>query len=393
MDARLPFDEPEYLADPYASWDRLREEAPVYWSEPQRFWALTRYDDVVAVLHDPERFSSAAGPSGLRLSPFLPMISHDPPDHDRLRRIASRAFTPARVAEREPRLREIARTLVEALRARARSGAPLDFVEHFASPFPVRVIADILGIPESLHERLRLWNAATSVTGAMSARANDSPRVMEEMHATLAELVEERRAARRDDLVSALLQASESDEAPLRPEELVGLCLLLWIAGNETTTNLISNVAVLLQEEPRLQAELRGGPEALKAFVEEALRFAPPVNGLFREVALDTELCGKQLRKGDRVLMLFAAANRDPRHFPEPARFDPRRKPNDQVGFGHGIHFCLGSHLARLEARIACEWLAELLPAARLDPLRGARIPTGILRGWLRLPMTLDVRG
>lgn len=214
VDERLPFNEPRYLADPSPWWDRLRVEAPVYWSQANGFWAATRYDDVVAVL-------------------------------------------------------------------------------------------------------------------------------------------------------------------------------LLWIAGNETTTNLISNIAVLLHEQPELQAELYRGPEALRAFVEEALRFIPPVNGLFREVTRDTEFQGARLAKGDRLLLLFAAANRDPDHFPDPTRFDPRRKPNDHVAFGHGIHFCLGSHLARLEARVACEALAELLPSARLTPSQGALVPTGILRGWLLLPLEL----
>jgi cytochrome P450 len=392
MSELLPFYHPAYVAAPHPYWDRLRDEAPVHWNAEHGFWALTRYDDVVSVLHDPARFSSACGPSGGVAGegqPFLPMIQNDPPDHERLRRILSRAFVPRIVAEREPRIRAIGAELLQNLRIRAQSGESVDLVEHFASPLPVSVIAEILGIPPELRERLKLWSDATTVTGA--ARVDDAyrPQVMGELYETLAALIEERRRSPRDDLFSWLIAASESDASPLRRDELVGLCLLLWLAGNETTTNLISNVALLLQERKDLCTLLRERPECARAFVEEALRLETPVNGLFRQVQQDLELRGEKLREGDRVFVMFAAANRDPRHFRDPARFDLGRSPNDHVAFGHGIHFCLGSHLARLEARVAFEGLAELLQGATLAPERGARIPVGNLKGWLRLPLEI----
>ena len=170
-------------------------------------------------------------------------------------------------------------------------------------------------------------------------------------------------------------------------EELVGLCQLLWVAGNETTTNLISNAALVLQERPDLLEMVRGEPARIPAMVEEMLRLQSPVNCLSRTATEDIELQGEKIRKGQIVMVIFASANCDPRHFERPDEFDPDRRPNDHVALSHGIHFCLGSHLARLEARIGLEALGELLPTVRLRPERGARIPIGILRGWMRLPL------
>jgi cytochrome P450 len=390
MEELLPFNEPNYVADPYPYWERLRNEAPVYWSETNQFWAVTRYDDVLQVLHDPARFSSGGGPVGRSAesdTPRLPMIQDDPPHHDRLRRILSKAFVPRSIAQREKRVREIATGLMETLRTRLAAGEEIDLVRSFSSPFPVNVIAEILGIPEEMHDRLRMWNASTSVTGAADIGDAHPPNMMREMHDTLGELIEERRSIRRDDLFSALIDASESDESPLRPDELVGLCQLLWAAGNETTTNLLSNAALVLAERADLLEMVRAQPERIPAMVEEMLRLESPVNCLARTASEDVELQGEKLRKGDVVMMMYAAANRDPRHFDRPAEFDADRTPNDHVALSHGIHFCLGSHLARLEARVGLEALGELLPKVRLRPDAGARIPIGILRGWLRLPL------
>jgi len=390
MEDLLPFSDPKYIADPYLHWQRLRDEAPVYWNEAYRFWAITRYDDVVAVLQDPARFSSKGGPVGRSEEAGLPrqtLIQDDPPHHDRLRRILSKAFTPSITAEREERVREIARNLSSEVQRRISAGEETDLVRAFTSPFPVNVIAEILGIPPEMHDRLRLWNATTSVSGAADLREAHAPSVMQEMYATLSDLIEERRASRRDDLFSALIDSSESDESPLEPEELVGLCQLLWTAGNETTTNLLSNAALVLQERPDLLEMVRTQPGRIPAMVEELLRLESPVNCLARTAAEDLALQGQKVRKDDVLMVMYASANRDPRHFERPDEFDPSRRPNDHVAFSHGIHFCLGSHLARLEARVGLETLGELLPSVRLRPDEGARIPTGILRGWLRLPL------
>jgi cytochrome P450 len=167
----------------------------------------------------------------------------------------------------------------------------------------------------------------------------------------------------------------------------VGLCQLLWIAGNETTTNLLSNAALLLHERPDLLETVRGEPARIPAMVEEMLRLQSPVNCLSRTATEDVELQGEKIRRGQILMVIFASANRDPRHFERPDEFDSDRRPNDHVALSHGIHFCLGSHLARLEARVGLEALGELLPTVQLKPEQGARIPIAILRGWLRLPL------
>ena len=232
-----------------------------------------------------------------------------------------------------------------------------------------------------------MWNATTSVTGAVELAEAHRPETMREMYETLAELLEKRRSDRRDDLFSALIEASENDESPLRPDELVGLCQLLWNAGNETTTNLLSNVAVVLQQRPDLLEMAGKQPQKIPAMVDEFLRLHTPINCLARTAKTDLEFQGQKIRQDDVLMVIFAAANRDPRHFERADEFDPDRRTNDHVAFSHGIHFCLGSHLARLEARVGLEVLGELLPQVRIQTDRGARIPTGLLRGWLTLPL------
>jgi len=386
----LPFNDSRYIAEPYDYWARLRDEAPVYWCQPMEFWAITRYDDVLEVLRDPARFSSKGGPTGRQHHldlPRLPLIQDDPPHHDRLRRILSKAFTPKITSQREHRVRQIADWLIGDLRRRLEEEEEVDLVRAVTSPLPVNVIAEILGIPSELQDRLRMWNATTSVTGAVELAEAHRPETMREMHETLAELLEERRRDRREDLFSALIEASENDESPLGPDELVGLCQLLWNAGNETTTNLLSNAAVVLQERPDLLEMVRTQPQKIPAMVDEFLRLHSPVNCLARTASEDLELQEQKIRKGDVLMVFFAAANRDPRHFERADEFDSNRRPNDHVAFSHGIHFCLGSHLARLEACVGLEVLGDLIPHVRLRTDRGARIPTALLLGWLTLPV------
>jgi cytochrome P450 len=390
MDDLLPFNDPRYIAEPYEYWERLRDDAPVYWCRSMEFWSITRYDDVLDVLHDPVRFSSEGGPTGRRRGstlPRLPLLQDDPPHHDRLRRILSKAFTPKITSQREHRVRQIAERLMADVRRRLAQGEKIDLVRAFTSPLPVNVIAEILGIPDELQDRLRMWNATTSITGAVELAEAHRPETMQEMYATLADLLEERRRDRRDDLFSALIEASENDESPLRPDELVGLCQLLWNAGNETTTNLLSNMAVVLQDRPDLLEMVRTRPQEIPAMVDEFLRLHTPISCLARTATQDLTLHGQEIRKDDVLMVIFAAANRDPRHFARADEFDPDRRPNDHVAFSHGIHFCLGSHLAKLEASVGLELLAALLPHVRIRTDLGARIPTALLRGWLTLPL------
>ena len=397
-DFEIPLLSPDFLADPRPTWRRLREQAPLYWSSRFGFWVVSRFDDASAILRDPDAFSSAIGPAGGmrdelddgagRGVGFLPMIQNDPPHHTRLRRILSRAFSPKRIAAMEPRIREIGRGLAAEIRCKRAAGEPLDLYADFASPLPVIVIAEILGIPEEVRGQLRFWAEATAVGSGELHPAELRRSAVRQIGDCLEALIAERTRRPTDDLVSALVGIAASDEERLRPGELLGFCKLLWIAGNETTTNLISNGALVLQDLPELRQRLRAEPDRIPDFVEEALRFESPVNGLFRILARDVELAGHDLRKGQPVWVLFGSANRDPAHFRDPDRFDLDRRERDHLAFGLGIHFCLGAALARLEARVAFETLVPLLDELHLHPERGRRVPTPILRGWLELPMT-----
>lgn len=395
----IPLLDPAYVSDPRPFWKQLRDEAPVLQSDTFGFWVVSRYDDVLAVARNHQDFSSAIGPGGGLESEhrdsrdagagvgFLPMIQNDPPDHGRLRGILSRVFSPRRIAAMEPRIRELAGQLVADVRRRHAEGESLDFYRDFASPLPVIVIAEMLGVPASEREDLAFWADATGIGSGGSYSTDVRARATREIDGCLGELIESRRRSPSEDLVSALVRVSDEDGQRLRDDELLGFCKLLWIAGNETTTNLITNTAVLLNREPSIRDRLLGDLEILPDFVEEALRMETPVSGLFRRAVRDVELRGERIPEGAPVWVLFGSANRDPRHFSDPDRFDPRREPNDHLALGYGIHFCLGAALARLEARIAFEVMAPMLVDFVLDPEKGERIPTPILRGWLKLPM------
>ena len=396
MPLDIPLLSPDYATDPRPFWAQLRREAPVLKSQQFGFWVVSRYEDVRSVLTRPEDFSSQIGPAG-GMTPasddaarsgmdFLPMIQHDAPDHTRLRSILSRAFSPRRIAGMETRIREIGASLVEEIRRKAASGEALDFYDDYASPLPVIVVAEILGIPASARESLGFWADATGVGSGERYSTDLRTRAFEQIDDCLRQIVAQREREPQDDLISALVASAREGEQ-LRPEELIGFCKLLWIAGNETTTNLISNGAVLLQERPELLARLRDAPDKIPDFVEELLRFESPVNGLFRRATRSVELHGEKIGAGDAVWMLFASGNRDAGHFPQPDEFVLERDPNDHLALGFGPHFCLGASLARLEARVGFEVLTELLPKFRLEPERGKRLPTPILRGWLSLPM------
>ena len=384
-----PFD-PLVQEDPYPTYRRLRDEHPVYRNEERSFWALSRFADVWEAVHDPTTFSSAQGifptPGDMMTEAFFPMmIMMDPPRHTALRALVSRAFTPRAIAQREASIRTVARELIGAF-----GEGSCDLVEGLASPLPTIVIADLLGVPRDDRGDFRQWSdhlvQADPADPESSASAlAGATRLYEYFGVILAE----RRERPRDDLVSALLEA-EVDDVRLTEEELLGFCFLLLVAGNETTTNLISNAAVLLAEHPDARARVAAEPALLPGAIEEALRVDSPVQGLARTLTRTVELHGEQLVAGDRVLLLYGSANRDEREFPDPDRFDVDRRSDRQLAFGHGVHYCLGASLARLEARIAFE---ELLAAAPAYEVAGPveRIHSGPIRGLAHLPIEFDV--
>lgn len=382
-----PFDA-EVMANPYPVYRELRDNAPAHWSREANSWVLSRYDDVSAALADPATYSSASGifptPPGVDMTElFLPMlIMSDPPRHSQLRQIVSRAFTPRRIASLEPHIE----TLVKDLLDQVPVGGSWEFVSGFAGPLPAIVIADMLGVPREDRDQFRAWSTtlieSNPVRGEFGAGLDAAAALYEYFTAFLAE----RRAHPQDDLMTALVQA-EVDGEYLSEEELLGFCLLLLVAGHETTTNLLSNSAVVLAEHPEVRQRLADDPELVPAAVEELLRYDSPVQGLARTLTGPVELHGESMQTGDTVLLLFGSANRDDHAFHHADRFDINRDPERQVAFGRGIHFCLGASLARLEARIALQALLARHPDWDVDLDAAVRLRSGPIRGYISLPI------
>jgi cytochrome P450 len=360
MSPRLNLLAPEVRANPYPHYARLRRTAPVCQVDPGGFWAVTRYEDVTTVLKNPQLFSSegmrrATCPPWLEDAPFAyTMIVQDPPEHLRLRTLVNRAFTTASLSRLEPWVRRLAETLA----ARLPTGQTVDFMESFSRPLAASVIGELLGLDTSLIPRLRRW--ADDLTSTSSVGPGDTRR-MEEIRATVreargyvSEVLAHRRRAPGDDMVSDLLAARVDGEA-LTHEELVGFLLMLLIAGMETTIHLLNHSVLLLMEHPEVLARVRAEMSLVPRLVEEVLRYEPPVHGIMRVSRQETELSGVRVPAGSWVLVLLGSANRDEERFPEAERFDIDRQGAHHLPFGHGVHFCLGAPVARLEARVGLE--------------------------------------
>ncbi len=393
-----PFD-PAVREDPYPYYARLRREAPAFRVESRGLFAVSRYADVVHVLRRHDLFSSAAMAAALREPvryvpeeererPFdtaaLGVIGAEPPEHTRLRAVLNRGFTPRRIAALEARIRAIAKDLTRALALRGEC----DFVADFAVPLPVAVIAELLGVPTDRLLDFKRWSDA-AVHAAFDApagadEAHEVGRALREMSDYFGPVLAERRACPRPDLISALVRA-EAVEGTLSNSEARIFLFTLLVAGNVTTTQLLANALLALLRHPDQLARLRRDPERVPAMVEEALRYDAPVQLLLRTATRDVEIGGTRIPAGAPVLPLFASANRDPEVFPDPDHFDIERNPRDHVAFGHGIHYCLGAHLARLEARVSFEVLLEDLPPLELREERIRWIRPLILRGPERL--------
>ena len=382
-----PFD-PEVIADPYPVYRQLRDHAPVYWSPQASTWVLSRYDDVAAALIDPATYSSASGifptPPGVDMTQlFLPMlIMSDPPRHTQLRHLVSKAFTPRRIAGVEARIQ----TLVDDLLDQVSDAGTWDFVSGFAGPLPAIVIADMLGVPREDRDRFRTWSTTLIQSNPIRGEFGPGLDAAAALYEYFSTFLAERRAHPRDDLMTALVQA-EVDGEHLSEEELLGFCLLLLIAGHETTTNLLSNSAVVLAQRPESRRQLADNPALVPAAVEELLRYDSPVQGLGRTLTRQVDLHGQPMKAGDTVLLLFGSANRDDHAFPDADRFDINRRPERQVAFGRGIHFCLGASLARLEARIALQALLARHRDWDVDLDSAVRLRSGPIRGYVSLPV------
>ncbi|HEU0054285.1 MAG TPA: cytochrome P450 [Longimicrobium sp.] len=352
--------------DPYPLYARLRAAGPVLHDEAGDRWMLLDYDGVRRALNDPASFSSVVSPPPSAPSRWL--IFSDPPRHTQLRALVTRAFTPRAVAGLEGRVRELARGLID---ARAESGE-MELLADFSVPLPLMVIAELLGAPVDEWPRFRRWS--DSIVGLVltlsgGTEAERAVAAFQATHAEMAEhlaaLVDARRSAPRDDLLTRLVRAEVEGER-LTGDEILGFFQLLLLAGHETTTNLIGNAVLALIENPDQRALLRSIPDLVPSAVEEVLRYRSPVQAAFRVTRREVEVAGRTIPPGKLVLAMIGAANRDPAHFAEPDRFDVARHPNAHVAFGHGIHFCIGAPLARLEGRVALAELLERLPRLAL---------------------------
>jgi len=352
---------PDFQANAHAIYRTLRDEHPVYHDPGKDVWALSRFADVRDAATDTARLSSENTDITVGLLPQIQSI--DPPRHDALRGLVSRAFTGRRADAMEPRIREIARRLIDGFAARGEA----DLLAEFARHLPSLVIGEMIGVPEDRHEAFLEWTEAMVETGG------DGPahviQAATNIYSEFSKLLALRRGARRDDLMSALVDA-ELDGQQLSEEDLLGFCFTLIVAGNDTTTNLIANGAVLLALHPEQRAQLARTPAAIPNAVEEMLRCEAPAQALPRRVMRDVALHGRTIPEGAMVRLAWGAANRDDREFPNADVFDVSRPVPRHLGFGHGAHFCLGARLARLEARVAFEELLARLPEYELtgDP-------------------------
>ncbi len=382
----------EFHEDPYPTYRWLRTHAPLYRNDALGFYALSRYRDVLQASYDWETYSSAEGTTVERWDPALfeqmpMMIFLDPPRHDRLRKLVSRAFTQRRVAELEPLVRAAAIRLLEPL---ARRGGG-DFVKDFSALLPMEVIFTMLGVPAADRRQLRTW------MDLALERDPDTPiipaRAVEAMASSLGYWFELLNALRRqpnDGLISALIDAEiESDGGGLTrltDGEIVGFCSLLGAAGNETVTKLLANACVLFARHPDQYAAILAEPGTIPGAVEEVLRYTSPSQYQGRVTTRVVEWYGVMVPRGERILLLTASANRDEREFPDPDRFDVTRQTAIALGFGQGIHFCLGASLARLESRVALEEFSRRFPRYAVDEARTVRVHMSNVHGYESVP-------
>lgn len=402
-----PFD-PAFQADPYPTYRRLREESPVHdrtFVRPDgsefRVFVLSRWEDCIQVLRDP-RFTAAKNidfipvrPEGGEPDDQHPlvrvyngmMLFRDPPHHTRLRNLVNKAFTSRTVRALRPRIER----LVDGFLARGARDGGMDLIADLAVPLPIVVIAELLGVPPEDQERLKVWSDHTAMLLDGTLReehlAVAVPSFLELVE-YLGAVVEARRSAPRDDLISGLVAAQEQGDA-LSDDEILGTCVLVLGAGHETTTNLIGNGMLALLRDPESLQRLSREPELLPSAVEELLRYDSPVQVTSRTPNEPVEIAGHHIPAGIEVNTLIGSANRDPAHFADPDRLVLGRSDNRHLSFGHGAHFCLGAPLARLEGQLAIGALVRRYPGMKLERDEPPRRPGFVLRGRTALPVRL----
>jgi len=386
---------PDFQIDPLPLFQTLRDEHPAYYNERLRFWALSRYDDVLTAASDWELFGNSVSlypESEQEPTELMPrwmmdfgLFYMDPPRHDRLRALVSKAFTPTRTAELEPVVRELARGL---LRKIAEKGS-CEIVHDFAAPLATQVIGALLGVPTEDRWQFRLWAEKIEQRDPSISREvaeKEQAETVDAVRGYMGELVRERRARPQDDLLSALI-AAEIEGERLDDDQVVNMGYQFMIAGNDTTAAMISNGTLRLAENPDQRRRLLDAPSLMPNAVEEMTRYdSPTVQSPPRITTREVEIHGRRIPKGEPVVLIWMAANHDDRRYSDPGRFDIMRKLGRHMGFGHGLHFCIGANLARLEGRVAFDELLAAMPdyAIEGEALRWASI-------WLRPIGSLEV--
>ena len=404
MSAAVAFDPMQraIIDDPFPALRELCEHDPVHWSPQLGGWVLTRYETIRTALRDPRFSADRIRPfidhlparerallEGLGRNLSLWAVFNDPPAHTRLRGLMNKAFTSRAVSSLRPRVRAIVDGLLDKVAARGE----MDVIRDFAYPLPATVIADMLGVPRPDVELLKQWsdelNAFVGGARATPDKYRIAARGIAEMTDYFSRFLVERRKRPGEDVTSALIAAEDRGEA-LSAEELVACCVLLLFAGHETTTHLMGNGLLALLRHPDQLADFRAhldDPELAASAVEEMLRYDGPSLSQVRVMAEDAELEGKRLRQGERVFLMLAAANRDPRVFADPDRFDIRRSDNRHLTFGFGIHFCLGAPLARMEGQVAFPALLRRFAAIELRDANPRWSDNLVMRGMHHLPV------
>ena len=393
--------DPQVLADPYPLFHRLRREDPVHWDPYLHAWVVTRYEDVLEVLH---HFSADRTPtpnqlSTMGLSKLAPvaqvmvkqMLFMDAPAHTRLRALASKAFTPARVEALRTHIREIVNRLLDGLEKKG----SMDVIADFAEPLPAIVTAELLGLPVEDHRQLKIWSSNfAEMLGNFQHNPEHAPvmlKTVEEMTAYFQAAVDEIKRNPREGLIHSLMTA-EIDGDRLSEEEVIANTIVTMVGGQETTTNLIGNGLLTLLRHPDQLAKLRDDLSLIPSAVEEMLRFESPSQHTARLTPVDRELGGKQIRQRQAVIAIMAAANRDPERFPDPDRFDISRQDNRHLAFGYAAHFCFGAPLARAEGQIAFEEMLQRFSNLQLEPQKLVWRTNLGLRGLTSLQVKFDIK-
>jgi unspecific monooxygenase len=387
----IDFHSATFIADPYPTYDVLRQESPIMFDPDWQRWFVSTYEDISTLLRDRRLGRDMEGaPKPDPHTPFgelhqNSLMEKEPPHHTRLRSLVNKAFTPARVEALRPQVSAIAHRLLDAVQPRGE----MDVLADFAEPLPVIVIAELLGVPQEGRAWLRPWSQAIVAMYELSPSPEDARKAnqaVSEFSAYLQGLINERKLAPRQDLISALVEAEEEGNR-LSEAELVATCILMLNAGHEATVNAIANGILAFLRHPEQYDLLKRSPELIKSAVEEVLRYDTPLQLFHRWVREEVDYQGFHFQKGQQIALLYGAGNRDPARFPKPHCFDITRQDHAHLGFGAGIHYCVGAPLARVEMQVAFQVLMERLPHLRLANQTVEYRPNFVIRGLKALPV------